>query len=213
MSVYPEQDKGRFAGGASAALLKGGGTSASPLDVGSTANKNFMAYFVRNTAASGDSRLLYMREFFNGAGGGEALRAYSTAESAATATGATVNGAHISLSIAAGAQVSGAGNAARFTLDAAADTKVLGGSLSVLELDSNIGAGNTAGSNVSFIKVDDEGSVKLGYLLNIPTTGSGLMVAPHTTQVMTDSIRVVMADGNVRYLMLTTAASNRTGGA
>jgi hypothetical protein len=39
------------------------------------------------------------------------------------------------------------------------------------------------------------------------------MMAPHTTQTMTDSIRIVMADGNVRYLMCTTAATNRTGGA
>ena len=39
------------------------------------------------------------------------------------------------------------------------------------------------------------------------------MIAPHTTQVMTDSIRIKMADGNVRYIMLTTSAANRTGGA
>lgn len=213
MGWLPFRKSGGLAGAKTAAQLEGGGTSTTPLVLGATANKNFIGYWARNTAASGDSRLVYLREFFNGAAGGETLRAYATAESATTAVGGTVNGAHVSLSVAVGAQVSGAGNAARFTLDAAAAPRVLGGTLNVIELDSNIGAGNTVGAGTAFIKFDDEGSVKLTNLFNVPTSGSGLIVAPHTTQVMTDSIRIVMADGNVRYIMLTTASSNRTGGA
>jgi len=213
MTIYTQQRKSGFVGARSVALLEGGGTSASPLALGATADKNFIGYFVRNTAVSGDSRLAYFREFFNGAGGGETLRAYATAEHASTATGATVNGAHISLSLAVGAQVSGAGNAARFTLDAAADTRTLGGTLSVVQLDSAIGAGNTVAASTAFMRVTNTGAVVIGKLFNLPTVASAGLLAAHVTDAMTHSIRCVDAAGTVFYIMATTTISNRTGGA
>lgn len=196
----------------SGTLLFGAGTNADP-ELTALADKNFLDFRVKSTAASGDMRGLYIRAYYAGATGGEAVRAYATVDAANVATGGTVNGLHASLSINAGASVSGAGNAARFTLDAAADTRTLAGTLSAIQVDSNIATGNTVPASAAFIRLTNSGAVTLDKLLNIPTSGSGLMMAPHTTQVMTDSIRIVMADGNVRYIMCTTAATNRTGGA
>jgi hypothetical protein len=39
------------------------------------------------------------------------------------------------------------------------------------------------------------------------------MVAAHTTDAMSHSVRCVLDDGTVVYLMATTTATNRTGGA
>lgn len=217
MSWYPFWYKGTpqaTYGGTvrTAALLQGSGTSAAPTST-ATAGKNFLGYWVKSTAASGDARGLYMRLYLEGAGSGEAVRAYATANAAGVAAGGTINGIHASLSIAASASVSGAGNAIRATLDAAADTRTLAGTLAAIQLDSNIATGNTVPANAAFIRVTDTGAVKLAKLFNLPASASGAMVAPHTTQVMTDSIRVVLDDGSIRYIMLTTASSNRTGGA
>jgi len=151
----------------------------------------------------------------SGAGvSGEAARIYGTVDNVTAATGGTVNGAHITLSVTgASGKISGAGNALRATLDFASTPTTVGGTCSVIQVDSNIASGPTIPAGTAFLRFTNTGSQALSYLMNIPTSASGLMVAPHTTQVMTDSIRVVMADGNVRYIMLTTAATNRTGGA
>lgn len=47
----------------------------------------------------------------------------------------------------------------------------------------------------------------------VPNVVSGGVLAAHVTQVMTDSIRIKSADGTLYYLMVTNAATNRTGGA
>jgi hypothetical protein len=73
-------------------------------------------------------------------------------------------------------------------------------------VDSNIAAGPTIPAGTAFLRFTNSGAQTLSYLLNVPTSASGALMAPHTTQVMTDSIRIVMADGNVRYIMCTTAA-------
>lgn len=192
-----------------AALLHGGGTSALPLTT-ATADKNFMGYWVRSNATSGDARGLYVRLYLGGAGGGEAVRAYATAAASGVATGATINGLHASLSINASASVSGNGNAARFTLDAAADTRTLGGTLSAVQLDSNIAAGNTVPAGVAFLHVTDTGAVRIGSLLNMPNVSNGTIFAAHTTQVLTHSIKIVTADGTPYYIMCTDAATNRS---
>ena len=49
-------------------------------------------------------------------GSGETLRAFTRVTAANAATGGTVNGAHISLSINGSGTISGAGNALRVTL-------------------------------------------------------------------------------------------------
>jgi hypothetical protein len=84
--------------------------------------------------------------------------------------------------------------------------------LAAIQADSNFATGGTW-TNASFLRFTNSGTGLISYLANVPTTGSGLLMAPHITQVMTDSIRIVMADGSVRYIMCTTSSANRTGGA
>jgi hypothetical protein len=47
----------------------------------------------------------------------------------------------------------------------------------------------------------------------VPNVVSGGVLATHTTQVMTHSIRIKSVDGTLYYIMVTNAATNRTGGA
>ena len=186
------------------------GTSASPVAV--TATSNVISNYASTSATDGDTRLVYDKLIFTAAGSGETLRAYTSIAtgSGAVAPGGTVNGAHISLGIDGTSTVSGAGNALRATLGGTSTNP--GGTLAAIQADSNFATGGTW-TNASFLRFTNSGTGLVSYLANLPTTGSGLMFAPHTTQVMTDSIRVVMADGNVRYIMCTTSSSNRTGGA
>ena len=197
-----------------AAELLGSGNSTTRTST-STADKNFIGFWTESSATSGDSRGAYLRHYISGAGGsGEALRAYGTVNNVTAATGGTVNGAHISLSVdGASGKISGAGNALRATLGFSATPTTVGGTCAVIQVDSDIATGPTIPAGTAFLRFTNSSSQALSYLLNVPTTGSGLMMAPHTTQTMTDSIRIVMADGNVRYLMCTTAVTNRTGGA
>jgi hypothetical protein len=165
-----------------------------------------------DTASGSDARILYARMHQYGAGGGEAVRAYTFAQHAATATGGTLNGLHASLSIATSSAISGAGNAIRATLEAASASRTLGGTLSVIQVDSNIGASNTVPATSAFLRFTNTGAVALNNLLNVPVVASGGMLAAHVTDAVTHSIRIISADGTKYYLMATTTVSNRTGG-
>lgn len=144
-----------------AALLHGAGTSTSGdrIQDGGTANKNFLGYWVETTATSGDTRGMYIRLYFSGAGvSGEALRAYGTVNNVTAATGGTVNGAHISLNVTgASGAISGAGNALRATLDLAASTTP-GGTIAVIQADSNFGASATVPATAAFFHLDNVGT-------------------------------------------------------
>jgi hypothetical protein len=88
-----------------AALLFGGGSTASPVTT-SEASKNFLDFRAKNTAASGDNRLAYFRFDLDGAGAsGESLRAFTDLGAAA----ANARGAHISLQAGATGYISGLG--------------------------------------------------------------------------------------------------------
>jgi hypothetical protein len=141
------------------------GTTSTPL--AKTASGNFLGYWLSTTAATGDTRGIYMRLYVVGAGGGEAGRFYTTVSNATVASGGTVNGAHVSLSATgASAKVSGAGNALRATLDLASSVGAIGGTLAVIRADSNIASGPTIPANTAFLAVDNVGTQKLDYLLN-----------------------------------------------
>lgn len=217
MSWYPFWYKGTpqaTYGGTvrTAALLQGSGTSAAPTET-STAGKNFLGYWVKSNAASGDARGLYMRLYLSGAGSGEAVRAYATAAAANVATGGTINGIHASLSLNASASISGQGFAGRFTFDAAADTRTLNGNCAPLLIESNIGANNTVPASMAHIRVADSGAVPIKKLFRLPAVASGGLLAVHTTDAISHSIRCVDDAGQVFYIMATTDASHRTGGA
>ena len=185
------------------------GTSTVPIAI--TAAGKLSQSYATSTATSGDVRLKYDKLTFTGAGaGGEVQRSYAVVTVAGAAVGGTINGNHTSLDINGSGTISGAANAMRLTLGGTSTNP--GGTLAALQLDSNFASGGTW-TNAAFLRATDTGTGLISYFANVPTTGSGLMFAPHTTQVMTDSIRIVMANGNVRYIMCTTLASNRTGGA
>jgi len=204
---------GASSGAVTAALLHGGGTSATPCAT-ATADKNFLGYWTKSTAATGDCRGMYLRTYFGGAGSGEALRAYATVDFAgAAAVGGTINGMHCSLSIAAGSTISGQAFAARFTLDYATATRTTDANVCCVNLDSNIGANNTVHANNAFLRLSDTGSVPLQKFLRTPAVASAGLLAAHITDALTHSIRCVDEAGTVFYIMCTTTASNRTGGA
>lgn len=125
------------------------------------------------------------------------------------ATGGTINGIHTSLSINAGASVSGAGNALRATLGAAAESRTLSGTLAVIQADSDIATGNTVPTNNSFIRFTDTGAVRLTNLMQVKAPSNGTLFATHTDQAMTHSLRIIGPTGTAYYVMCTTTATGR----
>lgn len=217
-SVYVAGDfglAGTFQHGSTvtAALAFGSGTSASPTTT-ATADKNLVGLWSKSTAATGDHRGVYVRSFFSGAGSGEALRAYASVDyEGAAGVGGTINGAHVSLAVGATSTISGQAFVARFTLDYAAATRTMDANVCGLLLESNLGANNTPHAKNAYIQVKDLGSVALKKLFRLPTVASAGLLAAHTTDAMTHSVRCVDEAGTVFYLMATTTSSNRTGGA
>ncbi len=166
----------QFGATATDALMMGAGTSVTPIST-ATADKNFLGFWTKSTATSGDSRGMYLRHYISGAGGaGEALRAFGTVDAAASA-GGTVNGAHISLSIATGGSAAGASHAIRGTYGMAASTNV-GGTPSVLQLDSDFGGSATVPALMSYISFDGVGTAPttngIPYLFTITNSDDGL---------------------------------------
>lgn len=195
----------------SAALFWGIGNNGSYFTWGD-ANKNGVEMRLQSAATTGDTRGMYLRMKLSGAGGGEVGRFFAQASTTNVATGGTINGVHTTMSVDASSSVSGAGNAIRATLGAAAESRTLGGTCAALQLDSDIGTGNTVPTSWAFIRVTDSGNVRIGHLLNIPAASNSTIFATHTTQAMTHSIRIVDAAGTPYYIMCTNAATNRGGG-
>lgn len=160
----------------SVSVLFGGGLSSSKLTT-ATASKNFAGFWTESTATSGDSRGLYWRHYFSGAGGsGEALRAYGTINGVAVAAAGTVNGAHISLdATGAGAQVSGAAHALRATFGIAATATAIGGTCAVAKIETDIKTGATPPTKMAYLRFEDAGDVGLDYLFATNTLSSALV--------------------------------------
>ncbi len=199
----------QFGATESAALLHGGGTSAAPEET-STANLNFLGYWTKTTATSGDSRGLYLRHYLSGvtggAGYGDAIRAYCTV----TGTGyGFASGIHATMQINAAATVTGSGAGLRATLAAAAETRTLAGKLSAAQIDSDVAAGNTLPTVHGFIRFVDNGAVRLSNLAVIPTASNGTVFATHTTESMSHSIRIVDEAGTAYYIMCASDATHR----
>ena len=196
----------------STALLHGGGSSTYPLTT-STVDSCFLKYYTRTTATSGDARLGYFRLELDGAiattGYGDALRTWAkvggTGYSYAT-------GLHSTVSIDAGATVTGASSGLRATFSAASATRTLSGAVSALHLCSDVGASNTMPTLNAFIRCTTDGSVAFDHLLILPAAASNSTIfATHTTQGLTHSIRVLDGAGTPYYIMCTDAATNRGG--
>ena len=175
------------------------GTSASPLAV--TTAENINAAFATTSAASGDTRLSYNKLTFTSTGSGETLRAFSVVTGTAAATAGTINGAHISLEVdGASATISGAANAIRATLGGTDATP--GGTLAVIQLDTNYSVNASLPGTASFIRVTDSGANtgEIPLLMNIDTAPAAT-IAPAATSVTTVSKAIkVMVGGTVYYV-------------
>ena len=193
---------------ASNVRLYGVGTSGSPFNL--PANTNGLGFWVNSNASTGDSRVIYARLYLSGAGGGEAVRAYATANAANVATGGTINGVHASLNIAVGATISGQGFASRHTIDAAAAERTISGNVAAIKAESNFAAGNTIPATVALIHLGEIGAVTCKTAFRLPDAANGGMLAAHTTQAMSHSIRCVTDNGTAYYIMCTNAATNRS---
>lgn len=140
------------------------GSSSSPISKSTATSIN--QFYGTATHTTGDMRCIYTKLNFTGAGGsGETLRAFTTV-AAAVATGGTVNGAHISMSINSGGSISGAGNAIRATLGAAASTTP-GGTLSVIQVDSDLAGTATIPATLAYLRFTNSNTGKVPILFNL----------------------------------------------
>jgi hypothetical protein len=181
-----------------------GGTASAPITVTTATNIN--SSYATSSAATGDTRLSYNRLDITSTGSGETLRAFTRVSGANAATGGTVNGAHISLSVNSGGTISGAGNALRVTLGAAAGVST-GGTVAALQVDSDLNATATVPATAAFIRVTNTNTTKINNLLNLPAPAAGGVLATVVgTPTQTHTIKVVDAAGVAYYIMASTTA-------
>jgi hypothetical protein len=176
------------------------GTSSAPVAVSSAGN--ISSSYATTSATTGDTRLSYQRLNFTSTGSGETLRAFSVVSGASAATAGTINGAHISMSVASGGTISGAANALRATLGVASGVTP-GGTLAAIQADSDIASGVSVPGSAAFIRVSNSGATALGNLLNLP---AAMVEADVDTAGTTHKIKFVDSAGVVYYLMATTVA-------
>jgi hypothetical protein len=175
-----------------------GGTASDP--IAETTAGNVSEFYATTSAATGDTRLSYNRLEFTSTGSGETIRALTRVTGANAATGGTVNGAHVSLSINGSGTISGAGNALRATLGGSSTNP--GGTIAAIQADSDFASGGTW-TNASFIRFTNSGTGAVENLFNVP---SG-MVTANTQGAATNSLKIVDSAGTAYYIMLTTTNS------
>jgi hypothetical protein len=174
------------------------GTASSPVTVTTAQNINYA--YATTSATTGDTRLVYDKLTFTSTGSGETLRAFSVVTGTGAATAGTINGAHISTEIDGTGTISGAANAIRATLGG---TQVSpGGTLAVIQLDTNYSVNASLPATASFIRVTDSGANtgEVPLLMNI-ATGPAATIAPAATSVTTVAKAIkVMVGGTVYYV-------------
>ena len=169
------------------------GTASSPVVVSSAGNVS--SSYVTSTATTGDVRLNYSRLEVAGTGSGETGRWLTRVTAANAATGGTVNGGHISLSINDSGTVSGAGNALRVTLGGSSTNP--GGTLAALQLDSDFASGGTW-TNASFLRCTNSGTGTISTFAVLPNA----MIATKSAAAVTHVIAIKNASGTPYYLMV-----------
>jgi hypothetical protein len=152
-------------------VLMGAGDATTRLSVGTNADKRFFDFYTESAALSGDSRGIYWQHFLSGAGAtGDCARFFAKVNIVGVA-GAFGTHSTVQIQDDAGVGITGLAAGARATLAAEADTRSLTGTLTALQVDSDVGANNTLPGTNSFIRVADNGSVSLDNLFDIPATG------------------------------------------
>ena len=174
-----------------------GGTATDPIAV--TTASNVSSSYVTASNTSGDVRLNYSRLDFTSTGSGETARLFTRVTGAGAATGGTVNGAHISLSINGSGTISGAGNALRLTLGGSSTNP--GGTIAALQLDSDFSSGGTW-TNASYIRCTNSGTGTIGTFAVLPDA----MVAAESAAAVSHVIAIKNASGTPYYLMVSDTA-------
>ena len=198
----PEFESVTVTGGVSASTVTASsgvraGASSAPTTQASAGSVN--QFYTTASHASGDVRGIYARVNFTGAGAGETLRAFSTV-AAAQGAGQTTNGAHISLSVNTGGSISGAANAARFTLGSAVNSP--GGTLAASQVDTDFASGVTLPGTASFIRFTESNNAKMSNLFNVPAA-----MVQNKTGTNSKVLQIVASDGTPYYIMLATTVS------
>jgi hypothetical protein len=175
-----------------------GGTASSPISV--TTAGNISSSYGTTSATTGDTRLSYNRLAFTSTGSGETLRAFSVVTGANAATGGTINGAHISMSVNTGGTISGAGNALRATLGVASGVTP-GGTLAAIQVDSDIASGVTLPGSAAFLRFTNSNTTTIANLMNVPAA----MVETVVAGTHTKSIKIVDSSGTPYYIMCASA--------
>jgi len=175
-----------------------GGTSTDPISV--TTAGNISSSYGTTSATTGDTRLSYNRLAFTSTGSGETLRAFSVVTGANAATGGTINGAHISMSVNTGGTISGAGNALRATLGVASGVTP-GGTLAAIQVDSDIASGVTLPGSAAFLRFTNSNTTTIANLMNVPAA----MVETVVAGTHTKSIKIVDSSGTPYYIMCASA--------
>jgi hypothetical protein len=173
------------------------GTASSPIAV--TTAQNIDSAYATTSATTGDTRLSYNLLTFTSTGSGETIRALTRVTGAGGATGGTINGAHLSLSINGSGTISGAGNALRATLGGTSTNP--GGTLAAIQADSDFATDGTW-TNASFIRFTNSGTGTVANLLNVPNA----MVVAQVSADSTHTIRIISSTGVPYYLMATSVA-------
>lgn len=180
------------------------GSATSPLAVTTAGNVN--AAYATTSATTGDTRLVYEKLTFTSTGSGETARFFSVVSGASAATAGTINGAHISTEINTGGTISGAANALRATLGGTATTP--GGTLAVMQLDTNYNSNVTLGAATAFIRVSDSGSQtgEVPNLVNIEAGPAATIVATGTVGGTLKGVKIRI-DGTTYYLQAGTTCA------
>ncbi len=177
------------------------GTSSDPIAV--TTAGNVTSAYATASNTTGDVRLSYSRLEFTSTGSGETGRWLTRVTGANGATGGTINGGHISLSINGSGTISGAGNALRVTLGGSSTNP--GGTLAALQLDSDFASGGTW-SNASFLRVTNSGTGEVGTFAVMPAvSATGVFRAAVGSPAATHTIPV-KSGGTTYYIMVSTVA-------
>jgi len=176
------------------------GTASAPVAVTTAGNIN--AAYATTSATSGDTRLVYDKLTFTGAGGaGETLRAFSVVSVAGAAVGGTINGAHISAEVDGTGTISGAANALRATIGGTSAAP--GGTLAAIQADSNFTGSVTLPATTAFIRFSDSGtsSTKVPNLFNL--SAANLLTTGTASVAGGIKIRI---NGTTYYLLVSSSA-------
>ena len=174
-----------------------GGTSSSPITV--TTATNISSSYGSTSATSGDTRLVYDKLTFTSTGSGETIRAFSVVTGTGGATAGTINGIHASMETQGGT-ISGAANAIRATLGGS--TVSPGGTLAVVQLDTNFTANVSLPATTAFLRVTDSGTNtgEVPLLMNIDTAPAATCAPAATSVTTVAKVLKVMIGGTVYYV-------------